>query len=157
MSPGMERFSSRSSTSCSKRMCLGSGVWGWVEFVIGDKGLFWTCDLKLGQAMRNIGCGDWWVLVVQIGYNQNAERERIISAASFHGLSIIHTFLPCPSSRRVSPCVLYSLLLPFIFSGWWAGEYGFSILEINAILIYLLFHYFIYLFILGKRPIYNKI
>ena len=73
-------------------------------------------------------------------------------AASFHGLSIIHMCLPFPSSRWVSPCILYRLLLTFVFGGWWAGEYGFSILGVNAILIYLLFHYFIiYL------SIYNKI
>ena len=79
-------------------------------------------------------------------------------AASFHGLSIIHMCLPFPSSRWVSPCVLYRLLLAFVFWEWWAGEYGFSILGVNAILIYLLFHYFIiYLFILGKKSIYNKI
>ena len=87
------------------------------------------------------------------------EREGIISAASFHVLTVIHTCLPCPSSRWVGPCVLYRLLLAFVFWGWWAGEYGFSISGVYAILIYLLFHCFIiiYLFILGKRSIYNKI
>ena len=61
---------------------------------------------------------------------------------------------PSPSSRWVSPGVLYRLLLTLVFlrDGGWAGEYGFSILVVNAILIYLfiisLFYYlFIYLFL----------
>ena len=62
------------------------------------------------------------------------------------------------SSRWVSPYVLYCLLLACIFFfffwgvGGWAREYGFSILGVNALLVYLfiipLFYYlFIYLFL----------
>ena len=74
--------------------------------------------------MRNLACGDQWILTVQIIHNQNAEHQGIISVASFHGLSIIHTCLLCPSSRWVSPCVLYRFLLMFIFWGVRKGGGG---------------------------------
>ena len=52
---------------------------------------------------------------------------------------------------------LIVVLLTFL-GGWWVGAYGFSTLEVDAILIYLLFYYcVISLFILGKKSIYNKI
>ena len=50
------------------------------------------------------------------------------------------TCLPCPSSRWVSPCVLYTLMIGLMvvlltfFRGWWTGEYGFSNLGVDAIL-----------------------
>ena len=118
-------------------------MWRWVEFVVGGKRFFWLCDLQLGQAMRNLVCGDWWMLPVQIAHSYNPEREGTISEASFHGLLIIHTCLPCPTSRWVSPVFYTAFCWCSYFGGWWAGEYGFNILRVNTVLIYL----FIYLFI----------
>ena len=46
-------------------MCLGNWVWKWMEFVVGGERFFWLYDLKLGQAMRNLACGDLWIMLVQ--------------------------------------------------------------------------------------------
>ena len=75
---------------------------------------------------------------------------------SVRGLSQQPAFMGCRLSTRVCPvhlvdelvlvlCTAFCWCLFFFFggrAGWWAGEYGFSILGFNAILIYLLFHYF---------------
>ena len=94
---------------------------------------------KLGVEVNGI-CGRRREIFLTLWFEVGASNEKSClwrsvnnaCAASFHGLSIIHMCLPFPSSRWVSPCILYRLLLTFVFWGWWAGEYGFSILGVNA-------------------------
>ena len=70
------------------------------------------------------------------------EREGIISAASFHGLTVIHTCLPCPSSRWVVPCVPYRLLLAFVFGD---SEQVSMVLVSPELMLFLFIYYFIVL------------
>ena len=105
---------------------------------------FWLCDLKLGQAMRNLACGDQSMLLVLC---------RLLTAKtrSVRELSQKPAFIGCRLSTRVFSVYLVDelvlafynrlLLVSFFLDGewgeWWAGEYSFSILGVNAILIYL--------------------
>ena len=126
-------------------MCPESWVCGWVGFEVGGKRFFWLCDLKLGQAMRNLACDDQSMLLVLC---------RLLTAKtrSVRELSQKPAFIGCRLSTRVFSVYLVDelvlafynrLLLVFVFfldgewGEWWAGEYSFSILGVNAILIYL--------------------
>ena len=148
-------------------MCPESWVCGWVGFEVGGKRFFWLCDLKLGQAMRNLACDDQSMLLVLC---------RLLTAKtrSVRELSQKPAFIGCRLSTRVFSVYLVDelvlafynrLLLVFVF--FWMGS-GVSGEQVSIVLvswelmlflfIYLLFRCFIvYLFILGKRSIYNKI
>ena len=131
-----------------------------MEFVVEDKRFFNFVIWSWGK--------QWEILLVAIG---ECCLCRLLTAKtqSVRGLSQQPAFMGCHLPTRVCPVHLVDeLVLVFYTAFCWrsffggrgsAGEYGFSILAVNAILIYLfiisLFHY--YLFILGKRSIYNKI
>ena len=139
-------------------MCLGSGVCGWVKFLVGGQ-RFLTLWFEVGASNEKSSL--WQLLNVASADCSQLKpgTEGIISAASFHGLLIFHMCLLCSSSRWVGPCVLYHFLL-----GWvrvlGSGEQASMVSvtwELMLFLFIYLFHYFIiYLFILGKKSIYNK-
>ena len=153
----MERFSLRSFTSCSKKICIVgvSGICGrrqeiFFDFVISSWGK------------------QWEIFLVAIG---ECCLYRLLTAKTrnVRGLSQQSAFMGCRLSTSVSPVHLVDeLVLVFYIAFCWCSFFGGCGEQVSMVLvswelmlflfIYLLFHYFIiYLFILGKRSIYNEI
>ena len=108
-------------------MCLGNWVWKWMEFVVGGERFFWLYDLKLGQAMRNLACGDLWIMLVQ------------------------PVFMACQLSTCVCPFHLVDeLVLVFYTAFCWrsffgGGEQVSMVLVSWELMLFLFIYYFIIL------------
>ena len=76
---------------------------GYVEFVLRGKQIFWYCDLRFRQPMKNITSRDWWILRVHIAHASKTRSVRRLSEQlAFMGLRL---------STRVCPVHLVDELV----------------------------------------------
>ena len=92
--------------------------WIWVVGVCGICGrrqkLFWPFNLKLGQVIRNLACGNQWMLLMVMQIASSAKFRSAMRVAShqlaFIGcLTICNTRLPCLPGRLTLDCRRWTL------------------------------------------------
>ena len=124
-------------------MCLGSGVCvkGWGICCLRWK-LLLTLWFEVGTSNEK-SCLQWSVDVASPDCSRlNAGTWADYLSSQLSWVTVwwfnSHTCLPCSSSRWVTPCVLYPLMINGdsvdVLLGWWADEYGFSTLGVDSVL-----------------------
>ena len=135
---GMERFSLDLLRVVKKKNCLGSGVWGSVEFVVSVPNFFLTLWFEVGASNGksslwwsvNVVCVDCsWLNPRAWGDYLSSQLERVLSIHQIYSVHLVDELVLVFYTPFWLAWLGYWSFCSCSFGGWWTGEYGFSTLE----------------------------